>query len=344
MITRAAVLTEIGAPLSLVELNVPELKDGQVLVEVAYSGVCHTQLSEIRGKRGEDRFIPHTLGHEGAGIVVKVGPKVQKVSVGDHVVLTWIKGVGADVASTKYTGPNMVVNSGAISTFMTITVVSENRLVKVSPILPLREAALLGCAVPTGAGIIFNTAKHVEGLSVAVFGAGGIGLSAIVASKAAHAKMIVALDIHDHKLEQAKAMGATHVVNVLKTAPIEEIMRLTGQRGVDYSVECVGLPDAMENAFRSVADRGGLCILAGNVAFGQSISIDPYDLIRGKKIVGTWGGETDPDRDIPEYAARYLAKTFDFSKLVTHEFSLDEINEAFFALERGDVARAIIKM
>jgi S-(hydroxymethyl)glutathione dehydrogenase/alcohol dehydrogenase len=344
MITEAAILTTLRAPLLVAPITIPALKTGQVLVDVAYSGICHTQLSEVRGKRGEDKFLPHTLGHEGSGIVRALGDGVSKVSVGDHVVLTWIKGIGADVGSTHYTGSIGAINSGAISTLMRTTVISENRVVKVAPELPLREAALLGCAVPTGAGIIFNTAKITQGSSVAIFGAGGIGLAAILAAKAAGASMIIAIDIFDHKLQQAKALGATHLCNAKTTPPLQAILQHTSNRGVDFSVECAGHPETMENAFRAVADKGGLCILAGNVAFGETISINPFDLIRGKKIMGTWGGETDPDRDIPQYAERYLNKNWDISQLVSHEFSLAQVNDAFDALERGEVARAIIKM
>src|SRR5262245_26731137 len=157
MRTDAAVLFELNQPLRLLTLDVPDPRPGQVLVEVAYSGVCHSQLHEVRGRRGPDRFLPHTLGHEGSGTVLAVGDGVTKVKPGDRVVLTWIKGQGADVPSTTYGGGPGRVNSGAISTFMRHTNTCENRLVPLPPEMPLREAALLGCAVPTGAGVVPNT-------------------------------------------------------------------------------------------------------------------------------------------------------------------------------------------
>lgn len=159
MKTIAAVLEQLNKPLRIRELTTPDLKPGQVLVEVAYSGVCHSQLLEVRGKRGLDRFLPHTLGHEGSGTVLEVGAGVTKVKPGDHVVLSWIKGSGADAPSTIYESAERPVNSGALSTFMRQTVTCENRLTAIPDAMPLREAALLGCAIPTGAGIVLNTAR-----------------------------------------------------------------------------------------------------------------------------------------------------------------------------------------
>ena len=155
MQTEAAVLSELNQPLRLSKLTIPDLKFGQVLVEVAYSGVCHSQLLEVHGKRGLDRFLPHTLGHEGSGTVLKVGPGVTKVKPSDRVVLSWIKGSGADLPFTIYQSAEETVNSGAISTFMRHTVTCENRVTPIPDAMPLREAALLGCAIPTGARALF---------------------------------------------------------------------------------------------------------------------------------------------------------------------------------------------
>ena len=344
MKTKAAVLVETGAPLQILELEIPPLKPGQVLVDVAFSGVCHSQLNEVNGKRGPDRFLPHALGHEGSGTVVDVGEGVRKVKIGDKVVLTWIKGEGADVPGTVYGSEIGPINSGAISTFMNRTVTCENRVIPIAENMPLREAALLGCAIPTGGGMVLNTAKAKEGDVVAVFGAGGIGLCAITVAAMRGAKTIIALDVSDDKLSQAKKLGATHAVNVNKKDALEAIQELTSGKGADFCIEAAGLRQVMESAFKSVRDGGGLCILAGNVALGEQISIDPFDLIKGKQIVGSWGGATVPDHDIPLYSELYVAGKLKLDGLITHSFSLADINQALEGLASGKVGRAIIEL
>ncbi|MEW6419819.1 MAG: zinc-binding dehydrogenase [Nitrospirota bacterium] len=345
MKTLAAVLYEINKPLQIEELIVPELKPGQVLVNVVYSGICHSQLNEIRGLKGEDKFLPHTLGHEGSGIVEAIGEGVKKVKIGDYVVLTWIKGSGADVPSTFYKrSDGTIINSGAISTFLTKAVISENRLVKIPKEMSLREASLLGCAIPTGAGIVMNTAKVSSNNSVAIFGIGGIGLSALLAAKLAGAKVIIAIDVLDHKLEQAIKFGATHTINARKQDVLSEIMNISNNLGVDYAIESAGKKESMETAFQSVRDNGGLCIIAGNLPQGEQISINPFDLIKGKRIIGTWGGETNPDKDIPRYVDLYLSGKFKLEALITHLYKLEDVNEALSALDSGEVGRIIIEV
>jgi len=344
MQTEAAVLFEFNRPLRILTLTIPDLKPGQVLIKVAYSGLCHSQLNEVCGLKGEDKFLPHTLGHEGSGIVQDVGAEVRKVKPGDHVVLSWIKGSGADVLSTVYQSQEGPINSGAISTFMRHMVTCENRVIPIPESMPLREAALLGCAIPTGAGIVLNTARVRPGRSVAVFGVGGIGLSAVMASNLMNAGPIIGIDIFDHKLEMARKMGATHLINARVQDPLETILEITGKHGVDCAIEAAGCEEAMEVAFKSVRDGGGLCVLAGNLPSSKFISIDPMDLIKGKRIVGTWGGESQPDQDIPLYANLYLAGKLKLEALITHEYRLDEINQAFNDLGQGKVGRTLVKM
>jgi S-(hydroxymethyl)glutathione dehydrogenase / alcohol dehydrogenase len=344
MKTTAAILAETKQPLILTELEMPMLKPGQVLVDVAYSGVCHSQLLEVRGKRGPDRFLPHTLGHEGSGTVLEVGEGVAKVKPGDRVVLSWIKGDGADVPSTVYQSADGQINSGAISTFMRQTVTCENRVTPIPTPVPFREAALLGCAIPTGAGIVLNTAQVKPGSSVAVFGVGGIGLSAVLAANLMNATMIIAVDVFDHKLDGASQMGATDLINASRQDALVTILELTEGRGVDYAIEAVGRQETMQAAFKAVRDNGGLCVLAGNLPYGEQISLNPFDLIRGKRIVGTWGGESQPDRDIPLYAGLYLAGKLNLDAMITHTYPLEAINDALNDLERGKVGRALIEM
>lgn len=342
--TEAAVLVQPGEPLELIELEIPDLRPGQVLVEVAYSGICHTQLSEVRGLRGPDKFLPHTLGHEGSGIVLQAGPGVEKVQPGDRVVLSWLKGSGAEVSGQKYASVVGEVNSGAISTFMRHTVTCENRVTPIPDEMPLREAALLGCAVLTGAGAVFNSAGLQQGASLAVFGAGGIGLAAILAARVAKAAQIIAVDIHDSKLAQAQSLGATTILNARTGNPVEKIRDLSGGPGVDCAIEAAGVAETMEQAFDAVRRQGGKCILAGNLPFGQRIQIDPFELVCGKQITGTWGGESRPDRDIPRYVDLFLSGTFPVDQLLTHEFALEDINVALEMLEAGQLGRGLLEL
>jgi S-(hydroxymethyl)glutathione dehydrogenase/alcohol dehydrogenase len=342
--TEAAVLFELGKSLKLIPLTIPELKPGQVLVDMAYSGVCQSQLLEARGRRGPDRFLPHTLGHEGSGTVMEVGPGVTKVKPGDQVVLSWIKGSGADVPSTVYQSSFGPVNSGAISTFMRQTITCENRVTPIPPAMPLKEAALLGCAILTGAGIVMNTAKITAGSTVAVFGVGGIGLSAILASALIDLKMLIAVDVYDHKLAQAQKAGATNLINAQTQEPLAAIMQLTGGLGVDFAIEAAGQRVTMETAFQSVRANGGLCVLAGNLPFGERISLDPMDLIRGKRILGTWGGETNPDQSIPMFVSLCLEGKLRIGSLITHTYKLSETSQALDDLEAGQVGRALVDL
>jgi len=350
MKTNAAVLTKIDQPLQIEELCIPHLERGQVLVEIAYSGICHSQLNEIYGLKGEDQFLPHTLGHEGSGVVLEVGSDVEKVKAGDHVVLTWIKGKGHDVPSAQYTREDgSVVNSGAISTFMAHAIISENRLVLIPKDMPLRDAALLGCAIPTGAGIVNNTLKMKSGKTIAIWGLGGIGLSALLMAVHINANveptaMIIAIDINDDKLALAHEMGATHTINTQSLDPLDAIRDITSSQGVDYAVEATGRREIMEQAFQCVRDQGGLCVLAGNLPQGQTISLDPFDLIKGKKIVGTWGGETDPDRDIPLHVQWAMSGTLDLKKIICREFELEDLNEAVDYMQKSAVGRVLLKM
>ena len=208
MKTEAAVLYGLREPLILEEIEVPPLKAGQVLVQIVYSGVCRSQMGEWLGFRGEDPYLPHLLGHEGAGIVEEIGAEVTKVKVGDRVALSWMKGSGANIGSTTYRKGPVAISAGAVTTFATRAVISENRLVVMPPEMPLEAAAVLGCAVLTGAGMVLHTAKIEPGESVVVFGAGGIGLSAVMMANLTNATPIIVIDRHDHKLKRALDVGA----------------------------------------------------------------------------------------------------------------------------------------
>lgn len=344
ILTKAAILVQTGRPLELMDLTFPELKPGQVIVDVAYSGVCQTQLNEARGLKGEDRFLPHALGHEGSGVVREVGPGVTKVKAGDRVVLSWLKGSGADVPGTVYQADIGKVNSGAISTFMQATITCENRLTVVPASVPLKEAALLGCAIPTGAGVVLNSIKLQAGQSLAVFGVGGIGLSAVMAGAALGGAPIIAVDVSEEKLALARALGATHTVNSAAGDPVAQIRELTGGKGVDAAVEAVGNVDVMNLAFESVRNGGGVCVIAGNAPYGHTLKINPFSLIAGKVLKGTWGGDGLTDSDIPRYVDMFTQGRLNLSALITDVYGLDGINQALDDLEARKVARAIIDM
>lgn len=341
--TTAAVLFETGRPLEIMDLTLPPLAPGQVLVQLAYSGVCHSQLNEARGRKGPDRFLPHVMGHEGSGRVLAIGPGVGKVRPGDDVILTWIKGRGADVASSHYGSPRGAINSGAIATFMTHTVTCESRVVPLPAGLPLREAALLGCAVPTGGGIVLNSNVAHPGSSVAVFGIGGVGSAAVAVAAMLGASPLIAVDIVPEKLELARKLGATQCIDARSGDAVAQIRTLTGGAGVDLAVEATGVPRVMEAAYAGVRTNGGLCVLAGNPSFGERISLDPFDLIRGRQIRGSWGGETDPDADIPRYAAFAAGGKLDLTAMISAEYPLAAVNEALADLEAGRVLRAMIR-
>lgn len=342
---RAAVLYETGNPLRVVDgIDVPAPQRGQVKVRLAYSGVCHSQLMEARGGRGADRYLPHLLGHEGSGVVIETGAAVSKVKAGDRVILGWIKGSGLDVAGPLYRRGDEVLNAGAVTTFNEYAVVSENRCVALPDDVPMDIAVLFGCALPTGAGIVTNTLQPRPGSTVAVFGLGGIGLSAMMACRLHECEPIIAVDVASDKLALATILGATVTIDASRTDPVEEIRRLTGGKGVDYAVEAAGTAATIEQAFNSVRRGGGRCIFASHPPQGARLSLDPYELISGKRIAGSWGGASDPDRDIPRFAALYRAGKLPLEKLITRRYQLDDINSALDDLEHRRVGRPLIEI
>jgi S-(hydroxymethyl)glutathione dehydrogenase/alcohol dehydrogenase len=287
--------------------------------------------------------VPHTLGHEGSGVVLEVGPEVVKVRPGDRVILTWIKGSGLDAPSVAYESGTGRVNSGAISTFLRHAVIAENRLVKLPTAVPLREAALLGCAVPTGAGMAIE-GGITAGKSAAVFGCGGVGLCAVMMARALGAARVIAVDIHPVKLELAKAFGATDVLDASAGDPVAAIRALTGGAGVDCAIEAAGTRQTGEAAFNAVRAGGGLAVIGGNPAFGERIAISPMDLIRGKRIVGSWGGGSVPERDAERFAQLYESGALPLAKLLTHTYPLEGVNQALDDLEAGRIGRGLIAM
>ena len=342
---KSAVLVETAKPLQMQELQLPELKDGQVLVKVISAGLCRAQLNEISAHKGPDKYLPHTLGHEASAFVEEVGKGVTKVKKGDYVVLTWIKGDGIHEQNCEYirTSDNVKINSGPITAFNEYSVVSENRVVKIPEEVPPDIAALLGCVVPTGLGIIKNELEAKERETIAIFGSGGIGSTVLFGASSAKLSTIIAVDINDKKLEFAKENGATHTINSLKEDVVEKIKEITNGEWVDYAVDCIGIPKVSETAF-DVIKNSGIAVIAGNAKEGERVSVIPFELIKGKRIIGTWGGATKPDIDIPYYAQEYLAGRLELERLISKKYSFENINQAIEDLKEGLVIRAMINI
>ena len=340
---KAAILEKLGAPLAIKEIELPELARGQVLVKVLFSGVCRSQLMEVRGGRGADPWIPHLLGHEGSGTVLSIGEGVTKVAVGDDVILGWVKGEGLDAPGAKYRIGDLVINSGRVTTFASFTVVSESRLVKKPEYLAFDEAVLFGCALPTGAGMVLNELKPSTDSSVAVIGLGGIGISALLALRALNIRQIIAIDISEDKLDFARRLGANYVFNSRDEDIFDSIMRLTNG-GVDGCIESGGLVNTIELGFSLIRKGGGELIFASHPSHGDRISLDPHELISGKKILGSWGGGSNPDNDVPKIYSLFSKSNFLMGDLITKRYKLEEINEALNDLEAGKVFRPLIVM
>ncbi len=330
MKTKAAVLRNIGGPLVIEELEIPKLEKGQVLVKVLYSGLCRSNINEINGRKGSE-FIPHLTGHEASAMVIEVGDGVTKIGEGDFVVCSWIKGSGLEAQAVKYKSDKGLVNAGTCSTFSEYAVVSENKIVHICKEVKPDVAALLGCAVPTGAGIIDNEILRFK-QKIAVFGIGGIGASAMMRAAALNLDCI-AFDVVPWKLVWAKVRLGVRAVN----------SNHFNHSGVfDLAIECSGNKSAMEMAFECLNNRG-TAIIAGNLEPGEKIFVDPFDLVKGKKLRGTWGGECFLDKDIPFYAQEYLKGKFPIGKLITRVYSFDKINNGIKDLEEGNLIRGVVK-
>jgi len=336
-----AVLEQTGKPLVIhYDIERPKLKSGQLLVKLKYAGVCHSQLMEVRGNRGKDKFLPHFLGHEGVGDVVEIGSDITKVVVGDSVVLGWIKGDGLDAGGCQYQQGNRLINSGAVTTFSTYAVVSENRVVKLPEGITKKSAVLLGCALPTGAGIVLNQLKPKPNSTVGVYGLGGIGLSALLAMNHFKPHSIVAFDIEDNKLELAKELGATHCYKTDGKGIAQ--FRQDFPLGLDSIVEAAGKASTIEAAFSLIKRGGGRCIFASHPPVGELIKLDPFELICGKSIDGSWGGSTQPDQDLPTIVDIINKYRLPVEKLLSNEYSLEQINQALDDIEQRKITRAVI--
>ena len=342
---KAAVLVELNKPLVLAELEMPEtLGFGQVLVKVAYSGICGAQFNEIEGAKGPDKFLPHLLGHEGSGIVLGVGPGVKTVKKGDHVVMHWRQGNGLQSETPAYRWDGRKVNAGWVTTFNDHAVVSENRLTAIPADFDMKIAPLFGCSVTTAMGVVNNDAHVKIGQSVVVIGVGGVGLNLVQAAEMVSANPIIGIDLFDAKLEAAKKFGATHGINSKNSASwTEEVYRIVGDKGADVVIDTTGNARIIEAAY-NLTHPDGKTILVGVPRKGDNISIYSLPLHFKKILKGSHGGSSEPHIEIPRYIRLYKAGKLKLKDLITHEFRLDEINEALEAIRRGETGRVMIAM
>jgi len=340
----AAILVQQKAPLALEDVEIPPVGFGQVLVKVRCSGICGSQLGEISGVKGPDKFLPHLLGHEGSGEVLEIGQGVRHVKVGDHVVMHWRKGTGMESLAPVYQSKLGKVNAGWVTTFNEYAVVSENRVTAVPKDFDPEAAALLGCAVTTGFGVINNNAELKIGQSIVVFGAGGIGLNIVQGAALAGAHPIIAIDLFDNRLELAKTLGATHLINSGKLDAEAEIRKIIGPAGVDVAVDNTGNTKVIELAYRLTSNRGRT-VLVGVPPKDSTASIYTLPLHFEKKLLGSHGGESMPEFDIPNYVRLCKTGRLNLAPLVGKRYGIREINEAIDDIRTGKIAgRTIIDM
>ncbi|HMG72607.1 MAG TPA: zinc-binding dehydrogenase [Pyrinomonadaceae bacterium] len=340
---KAAVLEKLNSPLVIDELNVPDLECGQVLVEVRRSGICGAQIGEIAGVKGEDKYLPHLMGHEGGGVVLDIGPGVTKVKKNDHVVMHWRKGPGIEARPPRYKRDKGFVGGGWVTTFNELSVVSENRLTVIPDDIPFEIAALMGCAVTTALGLINNEAALKIGESIALAGCGGVGLNIIQGAAMVSANPIIAIDIFDHKLKLAQEFGATHVINNGKEDLREAVKRIAGKTGVDVFVDCTGNVEIMEQCYELTGPKGRT-IMVGQPRIEKNLVLG--SMVRnftGKSLTDSQGGGTDPAVDIPRYLDLYRLGKLKLDRLMTHRFTLDDINTALEKMRSGETGRTIIE-
>ena len=341
MRTPAAVLVEQRRPLELVEVAVPAPGFGQVLVEVKTSRICGSQLGEIDGVKGPDRWLPHLLGHEGGGIVREVGPEVTTVRPGDHAVMHWRPGAGIQSRGPVYDWNGRRVNAGFVTTFNHIAVVSENRVTPIPEDLDFEVAALLADTLTTGAGLINRDAVVQIGESVVVFGAGGIGLGVILAAHLAGAHPLVAVDLFQHKLDCARRFGATHSILARGDTVEDDVRSIVGTGGADVVIDGTGRPEVIERCYR-LTQPTGRCVLFGVMPHDLHVSLHTLPLHHGKVLTGSEGGGSRPAEDIPRLVRMMRDGRFDPKPMISHRGTLADVNDLIARMRAGEVVHAVM--
>jgi len=367
MKTRAAVAWEAGQPLSIEEIDLEGPKEGEVLIRNVATGVCHTDAFTLSGDDPEGIF-PAVLGHEAGAVVEEIGPGVTSVAVGDHVIplytpecgkcsfclsgktnlcqairATQGKGLMPDGTSRFSQNGKTIFHYMGTSSFSEYTVLPEISLAKINKEAPLDKVCLLGCGITTGIGAVLNTAKVEPGSTVAVFGLGGIGLSAIQGAVIAKASRIIAVDINEDKFEFAKQLGATDCVNPKNyDDPIQDVLVDLTDGGVDYSFECIGNVNTMRSALECCHKGWGESVIIGVAGAGQEISTRPFQLVTGRVWRGTAFGGVKGRSELPEYVEKYMRGEIKIDEMVTYTMGLDEINRAFDLMHQGKSIRSVI--
>ncbi len=361
---RAAVFYEVGKPLVVEEVELAPPRVGEVLVRIAATGVCHSDLNYIKGDLTIP--LPVVLGHEAAGIVESVGPGVTSVRPGDHVVLLFapacghcrycdagrphlcemryrVRGKMPDGTTRLRRGDQELHHFTCVSSWAEQAVVPESGVLPITKDLPLTIAALLGCAVTTGVGAVTNTARVRPGSSVAVFGLGGVGLNVVQGARIAGAVTIIGVDLLNHRLEAARRFGATHTVNARASDPVQTVLELT-RGGADYAFEVIGRAASVRQAIDSVA-RGGVAVVVGLPPAREELVLPgPAFVLDEKTLRGCFYGSARLRSEIPRLVSLYAAGRLMLDELVTASFPLDRVNDAVAALDRGDGLRSILQM
>ncbi|OUT59009.1 MAG: dehydrogenase [bacterium TMED15] len=340
---KAAILTETGKPLVVSDVKLPKsLEFGQVLVRLSYSGICGAQINEIDGAKGPDKFLPHLLGHEGSGVVEEIGPGVSTVQVGDHVVLHWRPSSGIQSPTPNYRWKGNKLNAGWVTTFNEQAIVSENRLTKIPSDFDMRIAPLFGCSVTTAFGVVNNDARVKVGQSVVIFGLGGVGLNIVQAASMVSAYPIIGVDLVQSKIEMSQNFGLTH--GVLGSNETDNTIRdVVGQSGADVVIDTTGNSRIIEKAYE-LTNADGKTILVGVPTVGDNISIYSLPLHFRKVLSGSHGGNSIPDLEIPRYLRLIEANRMTLEGIITHEFRLDNINDALRLFRTGEAGRIIINI
>jgi S-(hydroxymethyl)glutathione dehydrogenase/alcohol dehydrogenase len=357
---QAAVAYKPNTPLQVEEVELSDPGPREVRVKLMSSGVCHSDWHILKGEWG-DRQFPLILGHEGAGIVEGTGPGVTNLQPGDHVILSWRTNCGTcemcqkgwpvlcdrspTVASRPRSASGATLGGAAgLGTFATYTVVPEVAAVKIDPEIPFAQASLVGCGVATGVGAAINTAQVQPGSTAAVFGCGGVGLNCIQGCAIAGARQIIAVDMLDNKLEMALSFGATHTVNASREDPVARIQQLTGGPGVHYGFECIGLvPEPFLQSIQCTRKRG-VTVWVGHAPLNTTVMIDARTLMQEKTVIGSMYGSSRPQIDFPRLLGLYQSGRLKLDELITRRFALEDVNEAFAALGRGEVARSVLNL